>query len=219
MIFNFLEAAVGVALIAIGGILIGDPLTKPAKLLLIPYAFFGAGAILVVIGLLDLIAAFKTNRRALKVGIGLLLFMLLALGGVVALIFMNQKKAADHVKGTYMSTMTLKERVKLHDKFKCCGMDDVKEAVAGNAVINTNDVTECKYNAPCYEPIKKDLAKKLKLALILGVAAVGVQLVAAIFTGCLLHKINKSEQKKRGKQKHVPLHEQYANDSKKKRKK
>jgi hypothetical protein len=207
---------VGIALIAVGGLLIGDVLIKPAKLMIIPFAFFGMGGFLIVVCLVNMIGAYKTNRGALKVGIAFLFIALLALGGVLGLIFLNTKKAPSNVLQTYMTTMDQATRTKLHDKFKCCGMDDVKEATQPNNVISAP--ADCKFNVPCYDDVKKELDKKLKMALFICAGCLLVQVLALFGTSCLLHKVNKGERKQRAKQKHVPLAEQFSKEQAKKSK-
>jgi hypothetical protein len=213
IIAAFFNSISGIALVAVAIIVMSDPAAKPGGLLIPAIAAAALGGALLLIGIINMTGSIKEHRPTVKASVIMIIIMAVALAGVLVFTFMTNKKAPTNVRDAYMNKMTSEERNKLHQAYKCCGIDKVKDAQTKNE--NIKEPAECKYTIPCIKKLQKDLPKKGQLLIyILGVGAL-LQLFGAFASGCFMRKMRKKEEKWKKKVKHVPLAEQ----AKQKRKK
>ena len=206
IISSFLNAVGGIALVIVAIIVMSSPLSKGAGFLIPCFAAAGLGGVLVVIGITNMIGAIKEKRPVVRAMVVLIVIMTLLLGGLLIFVVMTGKKSYNNVKTKYMNDFNAQEREKVHEKFKCCGMDAVEEALMKNP--NNAEPTACQFSIACEKPVKKELMKKGQILMYVNAGVVFIQLFAAFAAGCLMRKMRHQTEKDKKKQKHIPLSEQ-----------
>ncbi|XP_035205815.1 CD63 antigen-like [Stegodyphus dumicola] len=208
-VFNFIFVVCGIALIAIGAVVINTKdftVFLDSKYVTAPTILIIVGCIIFVVAFLGCCGAVKENH-CMVMTFGILLFIIFVIeiaGGIAA--YVNRSGFEDFLKANMNSSIEQqkKDAIKIWDeiqtKWHCCGVDDASDYIKNDVNISqscckpeimltcTEDLA---YKKGCfkemYEHIKGIIGKVGGVAI--GIAV--VELIGVIFAWCLASAIKK----------------------------